>query len=71
MENTTDTHVEAGEIPVGGLFHHDGQTWVRLYPDPDREDDRPVILAARLTGDEDGRGVPRPMFARAWVKPVG
>lgn len=69
---------EVRELGVGAHFRHDGELWVRLAPDPDREDDsreaRPRVLAARLTGPEEWwgsrRGVPRPLFARCWVRPV-
>lgn len=64
---------EVGMIPVGGHFRHDGELWVRLSPDPARpagDTDRPLCLVARLSGPESGLGVPRPMFSRAWVRPV-
>jgi hypothetical protein len=64
---------ELREVPVGGLFRHDGETWARLAPDPDRLDEndrRPRALAARLTGPDEGRGVAVVLFARCWVRPV-
>lgn len=61
---------ELADVPVGGHFRHDGELWVRLAPDPDRTDGRPVCLAARLTGPGEALGVPRRVFARCWVRPV-